>query len=283
MNKLTTKRLVITILVTILSALLQAFSLKNFFQAGGLLSGGIAGIALMVDMYTNGAISLSVMLLILNIPLVIISYFNVGKNFTIFSTINVFLTSFFLSIMPTFGFSNDILINSLCAGIFSGLSVGVALEAGLSGGGTDFIALFISTKKQVSAGKYMLILNGAIVLIGGILFDPTVAAYTLIATYTMGKVVDAIHLRYQRVTLSIITTHGEEINDYLTKESLHGVTILDAVGGYSKQERKFIYIVVSTYQVKELKDGIFDIDPKAFINVTKSLDIYGNFVSPKYN
>lgn len=271
------------LLATVVSALIQAFALTNFFQAGGLLSGGVSGIALMLDKYTNGVLSLSLMLIVINIPLALLAYFNVGKNFTIFSTINVFLTSFFIQIMPVFNFSGDILINSLCAGIFSGLSVGIALEAGLSGGGTDFVALFISTKKQVSAGKYMLILNGAIVLVGGIIFDPTVAAYTLIATYAMGKVVDSIHLRYQRVTLAIITTHGKEVNEYLTRESFHGVTIMDAVGGYSNQERKFIYIVVSTYQVKELKDGIFDIDANAFINVTKSVNIYGNFVSPKYS
>lgn len=267
---------------TIISALLQAIALNCFYIPSGLLDGGLTGIGLIINYLSDGGFSLALFLLIANIPLAVLGYFNVGKYFTIITFVNVAFTSFLLAIIPTQGFLNEIMLNSIVGGLILGIGVGLALEAGSSTGGTDFIALYLSIKKQKSAGQYMMLLNGIIILISAYFFDVQIAVYTIIATYVCSKVIDVIHVRYQRVTMAIITSHGDQVIDYLLEYQIHGITILPAKGGYSKEDKNFIYTVVSTYQVNQIQDSIFEIDQSAFINVTSSKEIYGSFDVVKY-
>lgn len=277
------KRLIKSIILVSISALIQAFALTNFFQTSGLLSSGLTGVALIVNKLSSGAIPLGAVLLTLNIPLALLAYFNVGRYFTILSFINVVLTSIFVSFMPVFISLEDIMLNALAGGVISGLSVAIALEAGASTGGTDFVALYVSVKKQVSAGKYMMILNGIIVAASAYFFGVEIATYTLISVFVNGKVIDSIHVRYQRVTLAIITSKGQAVVDRLLANTIHGITILPAVGGYSQDEKSFIYTVVSTYEINQISDLVFDIDEHAFVNVTPSKEIIGNFEPSKYD
>ncbi|WP_423363158.1 YitT family protein [Mycoplasma sp. P36-A1] len=280
MNK---KRLVKSLILLTLSSLIQAFALVNFYQSSGLLSSGLTGVALIVNKLSSGAIPLGGALLVMNIPLAILAYFNVGKYFTVLSFINVVITSIFLGIMPSVVHLDDIMLNAIVGGICAGIGTGVALEAGASTGGTDFVALYMSVKKQVSAGKYMMILNGLIVLASAYFFNITIAVYTLISVFVSSKVIDAIHVRYNRVTLAIITGEGDKVIQTMLDNTIHGMTVLPAKGGYTKEDKNFIYTVVSTYEINLIRDMIFDIDPHAFINVTPSKEILGNFQPSKYD
>ncbi|MDR3257971.1 MAG: YitT family protein [Mycoplasmataceae bacterium] len=267
----------------VVSALLQSFALNCFYKSSGLLSGGFTGIGLMVNILTKGAIPLSAFILILNIPLALLGYNNIGKRFTILSFINVFLTSFFLTIIPSVQLIDDILLNSIYAGVFYGLGISLALEAGACTGGTDFIALYISVKKQVSAGGYMMALNGIVILISAYFFSIEIAAYTLVATFISSQIVNSIHVRYQRVTLAIISDKGDDIVKKLLETGVHGITVIPAYGGYTHEEKNFIYTVVSTYEVNNIRDLVEEIDENVFVNVTSSQKLFGNFKPVKYD
>jgi len=265
-----------------LSAFISAFALVNFIQSAGLLSSGLTGIALILNRLNN-AIPLGPTLLVLNIPLAIMAYRNVGKYFTVLSFLNVFLTSVFISFIPVVVHLDDIMLNAIVGGVVGGVGVALALEAGASTGGTDFVALYVSVKKQVSAGKYMMILAGVIILISAYFFGIEVAVYTMISVFVSTRVIDAIHVRYQRVTLAIITSKKDEVVQKLLDSSVHGITILPATGAYTKDKKAFLYTVVSTYEVNDIQDIVFGIDPHAFINVTTSKNIIGNYVGAKYD
>lgn len=282
MNKSTKKWIRIIVLIFI-SSNIQAFALVNFFEHSGLLSSGLTGIGLILAKLSNGGFPLSAFLFLTNIPLAIFGFLKVGKKFAVLSFANIALLSFLLTIMPYVIKIDDILINAIIGGALVGLGIGLVLEAGASTGGTDFIALYLSVKKQASPGKYMLILNAIILLVSAYFFDLTIATYTLISVFVTSKVIDSIHIRYNRVTLSIITNKGAEISKYLLEHHEHGITIMDAVGGYSKEKRQFIYTVVSAYEINDIKEGTQEIDPNIFINVTSSKDIIGTFVSFKYD
>ncbi|MDR1782330.1 MAG: YitT family protein [Bacilli bacterium] len=281
-KKKNTKKWIKICTFILLSALLQAFALNCFYTSGGLLSGGFTGVGLMISKFTNGHFPLSIFLLVINIPLAILGYFNIGKLFTILSFINIVLSSFFLNIFPTDVLVHDVLLNAICGGVFFGLGISLALEAGACTGGTDFIALYISVKKQVSAGTYMLILNGIVILISAYFFGVDIAIYTLIATFISSQVVDRIHVRYERVTMAIITDKGPLISQALINNGVHGVTIMPAKGAYTNDDKSFIYTVISTYEVAGNKEIIFDIDPHAFVNITSSQKLFGNFIANKY-
>ncbi|MEG0283404.1 MAG: YitT family protein [Erysipelotrichales bacterium] len=282
-KKMNGKKFVSKVFMIFLSALITAFALNNFFSTSGLISGGLTGVALIINKLSSGLIPLGAVLFGLNIPLAVLGYLKVGKQFTMFSFLHVAFTSLLVTIVPQLIVLEDVMLNGIIGGVLMGLGTGMALEAGASTGGTDFVALYISVKKQVSAGKYMLILNGIIVLISAYFFNVEIAVYTLISIFVTSKVVDAIHIRYQRVTLAIITSEGEEITKQLIENGDHGVTILNGRGGYSHNERDFLYTVVSTYEMTDIKEMIFDIDKNAFVNVTHSQDVYGYFETSKYD
>lgn len=281
MNKNVKKWIRVFVLI-IISSVIQAFALVNFFEHSGLLSSGLTGIGLILAKLTNGAIPLAAFLFVANIPLAIFGFLKVGKKFAVLSFVNIAILSFLLTIMPYVVKIDDILINAIIGGALAGVGIGLVLEAGASTGGTDFIALYLSVKKQASPGRYMLILNAIILLISAYFFDLRIATYTLIAVFVTSKVIDSIHVRYNRVTLSMITNKGDEITDYLLKNHEHGITIMDAVGGYSKEPRQFIYTVISAYEINDIKEATQEIDPNVFINITSSKDIIGSFVSFKY-
>jgi uncharacterized membrane-anchored protein YitT (DUF2179 family) len=275
-------KLIKSVIKIFISALISAFAIVNFVQGSGLLSSGLTGIALILNRLSNGVVPLGPTLLILNIPLAILAFKNVGKYFTVLSFLNVLLTSILLSIIPNTIHLDDIMLNAIVGGVLSGLGVAIALEAGASTGGTDFVALFLSVKKQVSAGKYMMYLNGAIVLLSAIFFGVEIAVYTIIMVFVSTRVIDAIHVRYQRVTLAIITTKADEVIKEMIANSVHGITVMDARGAFTNEPKKFLYTVISTYEINEVKSIVIDIDPNAFINITSSKDIIGNFISAKY-
>lgn len=266
----------------VLSALIQAFALHNFFEKSGLLSGGLTGFGLIITAVLKQPELLGTILLVLNIPLAMLGFFNIGKIFTILSFVNVFLTSVFLSIVPQVLDFDDLMLNAIFGGVLLGVAIGLALEAGASTGGTDFIAMFISVKLGASAGTLMLIINGIIVVLGGILFGWEIAAFTMISVYATSRVVDTIHVRYQRMTLAIITSKGDEIRKALLETGNHGITTMKAEGAYHKKSKEFIYTVVSTFEINDVRDKIFEIDPNAFVNVTKSVKLFGNFNVQKY-
>ncbi|MGL4383644.1 MAG: YitT family protein [Bacilli bacterium] len=266
----------------IASAILQAFALNNFFETSGLLTSGVTGVAMILKILSNGKLSLSLVMLSLNLPLAIFSYFHIGKKFTIMSFAQVVLTSIFLPIIPVFIEIDSIMLNAIFGGAILGLGTALALESSASTGGTDFIALYISVKKQVSAGKYMMYLNGVIVLISAQFFGFEIAAYTLVSIYVGSRVIDSIHVRYQRLTVNIITSHGPEIITKMLANGVHGITKLEAEGAYSQTSKTLIYTVVSAYEITDLRDLVFEIDQNAFVNITQTISIYGKFTPTKY-
>jgi len=276
------KKLKIAVLLVV-SAFVQAFALVNFFENSGLLSGGVTGIGLILDNLTDGAIPLAIFLVVANIPLAFLSFTGVGKRFTVLSFVNIFLTSVFLMMLPQMVFLQDILLNAIVGGVLYGLGIALALEAGASSGGTDFIALYMSVKKQTAAGNYMFLLEGSVILASAFIYNFEIAIYTLLSAFICAKVIDSIHIRYQRVTLAIITSKEDEVVQHLIDNEIHGVTILPAKGGYSKANKSFIYTVVSIYEVDRIQDVVFGIDENAFINVTSSKRVYGYFEPTKYD
>lgn len=134
-------RFVITFLAVLLSALLQTFVIESFVQTAGLLSGGFTGVAILIDRVAalfGGAISTSVALVALNLPVAFLCYRSISPRFTLFSCLQVILTSLFLKILTFPAIFDDILLNAVFGGFLMGISVVLALKGNASTGGTDF-------------------------------------------------------------------------------------------------------------------------------------------------
>lgn len=273
-------RIIIKFIAVFASSLLQTYVIQTFIQPANLLSSGFTGVAILIDKIASlygFNVSISFAIIALNLPVAFICYKHISPKFTFFSLVQVFLTSTLLKICYFSPLFDDVLLNVAFGGFAYGISVVFALKANASTGGTDFIALFISNKIGKSIWEYVFVFNAIILCIFGAMFGWIYAGYSIIFQFISTKTISSFHHRYERVTLQITTQKGEEIIDEYVKEYRHGISCIDAMGGYSKKKMNLLHTVVSSYEVNEITRLIKNIDSKVIINVLKTETFFGGF------
>ncbi len=264
-----------------IGSLLLAVAINYFIVPVELYTGGLMGLILIINTVTNGLLGFGILYFVLNVPLLLLSWFKLGKRFTFYSIVSVVFVSVFTEILPVLTpISQDKLIMSLFGGILTGVSVVLMLQAGGSAGGSDIVALYMSEKTGKPLGYFALIINVIVLSITALLFDIEIVLYTLIGSYVASVVIDKLHTRYQKLTITINTCCGDEIIEEFKEKSSRGVTIIPAIGGYSKQRRDLLYIVVTSFELTSVLELVKRHDENAFINVEKSVKVFGNFTSP---
>ena len=274
---------IITIIAVILSSLLQTFVIQAFIKPTGLLASGFTGIALLIDKisvaFFGQSISISFLLVALNLPVAILCYKAISKRFVFYSLLQVFCSSMFLRMFNFKAFFeiDDVLLNVVFGGFLFGLSIVIALKGRASTGGTDFIALYVSNKKGKSIWSYVFIFNVILLSIFGILFGWSEAGYSILFQYVSTKTISTFHQRYVRVTLQMTTSKPDEVVDAYINNFRHGLSCVDAIGGYSKKKVTVIHTVVSSYQVPDIVEVMQSVDPYIIINSFRTEQFYGRF------
>lgn len=273
-------RIMITLISVIIAAFMQAYVINVFIIPANLLSGGFTGVAILIEkIAVRYGISFPVSLgmILLNIPVAVLCYKNISPKFTFFSLLEVFLASFFLNFTNFSLLFDDILLNIVFGGFGYGLSTVVALKGNASTGGTDFIALYVSNLKGKSIWGYIFIFNTIILLIFGYIFSWKYAGYSILFQFISTKTIDSFYRRYKQVTLQITTTKAQAVIDAYLMQYLHGISCVDAIGGYSKKPMNLLHTVVSSYEVQDIVDLMRDVDEHIIINVIKTENFIGNF------
>lgn len=274
---------IISIIAVIISAVLQTFVIQAFIHPAGLLSSGFTGIALLIDKISTAffghSISISFLLIALNLPVALLCFKSISKRFVFYSSLQVFFSSTFLDILnfkPFFG-TNDDILNVIFGGFLYGICIVLALKGRASTGGTDFIALYVSNKKGKSIWNYVFIFNVILLCIFGILFGWTEAGYSILFQYVTTKTISTFHQRYVRVTLQMTTSKPNIVVDTYIRNFRHGLSCVDAIGGYSKKSVTVIHTVVSSYEVPDIVETMKMVDPYIIINSFKTEQFYGRF------
>ena len=304
----------VSFLYAAIAALIFAFGFSCFTTPADpdgfvLATGGVSGvsqiIALIVELITKSpearTMIQSIGYTVLNIPLLLFSFFKIGKKFTIFTLINVVLSSIFISLfaqsgiaykIATFTFSdgtmplNSIIVRVLFAGVCTGLGSALAYSGGISCGGIDIVSFYLGARKSTQIGRYSIIINFFIVLTFSLLrtvdnnYDFIYALYSLIFSviYLMevGFIIDAINLRNKKVSLQIITAN-EHMPEIIIANFPHSATIVKGKGAYSGTEKTIFWMVVSSSEVKKVVGVAKKIDEHVFISATPLKQVYGNF------
>ncbi len=266
------------IALVVFGTILTAIQITYFVQPVGLFTGGASGLALIIVTLTNNKVTFGIVYLLMNLPLLFISWFKLGRRFTFYTIISVLTLSFVTTILPDIELiSDDLLIMSLFGGIIGGIGISLTLKAGGSCAGSDIIALYLSERTGKPIGTYGFAINAFVLSLSAILFDLEIALYTVIGSYVTSLVIDKIHTRYRKLTVTVNTDSPDElIKEYQTK-SKRGITILNAIGAYTGKERKLLYIVITSYELTPFIDLVRKHDPNAFINVNKSEKVFGAF------
>lgn len=273
-------RNMITLGAVIISALLQTYVIQAFIRPADLLSGGFTGVAILIEKITSlyGVnFSTSLGMLALNIPVAILCSRSISMRFTIYSMLQVGLASLFLQIFDFQPFFDDVLLNVIFGGFLYGIAIVVALRGNASTGGTDFIALYVSTKTGRSIWEYVFAGNVVILCIFGYIFGWMQAGYSILFQFVSTKAIGAFHHRYERVTLQITTSKGEEVIAAYISQFKHGISSVEAIGGYSGKKMNLLHTVVSSYEVKDVIYLLQSVDPNIIVNMMKTENFFGGF------
>lgn len=175
----------------------------------------------------------------------------------------------------TVDLSDKILI-SIFLGILSGVTTGMVYKAGFSNGGFSIISEIISKYKKISISNVSFVINLIIVLAGGVSFGWTMVMYAVIVLYIYSIILDRVLIGVSKnKALYIITSKEDELCDYIMNSLKHGVTIFDVKGAFLEKKRKVLMTVIPNREYFKLKEGIKEIDEKAFFIVTDSYQVYG--------
>ena len=256
-----------------------ALAFNLFMSPNNLVAGGVSGFSLIIKNFFG--IDSSVIISVCNIFLIILSYFILGKKVTksnilgsILFPIFVKLTSH-LSTYISFQ-QSEILLVAVFGGLLQGLGAGLIFRAGFSTGGTDILNMIISKIFKTSLGKSMIFTDGIIIVLGGLVFGFNKLMYSLIILYLISYMTDKVVLGISdSKAFYIITDQETKVKDFVINELNHGVTVFQAKGGYNLEKQTVIMSVIPTREYYKLKEGIHNIDPKAFFLVMDSYEVKG--------
>lgn len=262
-------------LIVIAGSLIVAFAFNFFLVPFGILSSGISGIAILIGLLTP--FSIGILNFILNLPLIILGYYKLGKEITINTLISIISLSVFLYVLPAHPITDNILLSTIFGGIISGIGVGIILKFAGTSGGLDIIAVIVSRNSNISVGMLLTAMNGIIVLISGAIFDWEIALYTLLSIYLSGRMINQVYTDQIKVTLQIITSEGEAIRKEILDCVYRGMTVSEGYGGYSNEKKDIITMVVTRYETVQIKNIVRKHDQQAFVNIFETVEVDGNF------
>jgi len=264
-----TWKIVQAYLFILVGSVIQAFSMRLFLIPGSLVSGGVSGIAQLINHYTHWPVGL--MIFIGNAPLFILGWrYLGGPRFALRTAVAVasfsFFTDFLTLFLPAKGLTQDLVLNSLYGGLILGVGLGLVYRGQATSGGSDILGRILNDRLGISISQAYLVTDSLVVLSAGFVFGWTQALYGLVMLYVSGLAAE-ISSEGSGVfrTALIVTNQAEAVTQAIIKNLERGVTILPGTGGYTGSPRPVLYCVITRAEVNQLKALVREADPKAFM------------------
>lgn len=267
-------------LLLTISGIINGFGVTTFLAPVNLYDSGFSGTSMLLAQITPEWMSLSLFLIILNIPLFLYGYKKQGMAFTVYSIYAVIiysLTSYVITyilpvdVMTASPFAgDDLLLCALFGGILSGIGSGLTIRFGGALDGIEVLSVIFAKKIGMTVGTFVMVYNVILYIVAGIVMSSWILPLYSIITYMAAlKTIDFIVEGLDKAkSAMIITTMHDEVNKALSEEFGFGITLIDAKGYYSSKSTSMIYFVVNRFQISKMKRIVKSIDPKAFVTIT---------------
>ncbi len=272
------------LLMLTVAGIVNAVGVTMFISPVNLYDSGISGTSILLSQLTG--LTLSVFLLLLNVPLFLYGMKKQGKTFTIYAIYTVLIYSIAawlindilpidVSVASPFA-KEDLLLCALFGGIISGTGSGLAIRYGGAMDGIEVMAVIFAKRIGISVGTFVMAYNVLLYVICGVFLKDWILPLYSIVTYFAGlKTIDFIVDGFDRAkSAMIVTEFPDQICEALSTEFESGVTRLAARGGYSNTEKSMIYFIVNRFQVAKMRDIVHEIDPMAYITISEVADVY---------
>lgn len=268
------------------AGIINSFGVVCFLAPVHLYDSGISGTSMLLGQVTPEYLTLSLFLLVLNVPLFAYGYKKQGALFTFYAIYTVLVYSVMawlitdvLPIDVSFASplaGNDLLLCALFGGMVSGVGSGLAIRNGGAIDGIEVIAVIFAKRLGVTVGTFVMAYNVILYVICGFVIQSWILPlYSIVAYGAALKTVDFIVEGIDRAkSAMIVTEKPDEICSALSKEFESGMTKIDVVGGYSNSKKTMIYFIVNRFQVTKLKELVREIDKQAYITISEVADVF---------
>ncbi len=271
-------------LIILAGVLLQALAMRLFLIPARLASGGVAGLAQIINYYTGWPIG--VMVVIGNIPLFLLGWrYLGGLRFALRTVFAVGAFSFLVDVLafflPSGGITPDLNLNALYGGVISGIGFGLVYRGQGTSGGSDILARILNHRWGISLSQSYMLTDALIMFLAGISFSWENALYAIVMLYISGVAAE-VTLEGSNVTRTamIISERPEEIRQKILYEMERGVTLLPAEGGFSARPKTVLYCVVSRSEIAQIKALVRAADPDAFMVIGQANEVFGEGFKP---
>lgn len=265
-------------------ALVQALALRLFLVPARLASGGVSGLAQIVNHYTHWPIGL--MVFIGNVPLFLLGWrYLGGPRFALRTAFAVlffsFLTDLLVPFLPREGLTQDLILNTLFGGVLSGVGYGLVYRGRGTSGGSDILARILNHWRGINLAQSYLLVDSLVILMAALTFGWTRALYALVLLYISGIAAEgAVEGPNVVRTALIVTSRPEEVARRILDDMQRGVTLISARGGYTGMERTVLFCVISRSEVAQIKSLLREADPQAFMVIGQAHEALGEGFSP---
>lgn len=267
------------ILYDISGSFALATGIYCFAEKINIAPGGASGIAIMIKYLTGLPVGL--LMLVINIPLVLIAFKFLGKRFTLRTLRSLLISTFILDVVVTPlspQYSGDRMLGAIFGGVCMGSGLGIIFLRGSSTAGTDIISYIVEQKHpHIQIGKAMMFVDGAIIALSALVFrDVEAALFGVVSLFCQTRIVDRIVYGSEKGrNILVISEKSEQIAQRILIEKNRGATFLNAQGAYSKRPSKVLMCVVRVWEYHEIKEIIYEEDPKAFVIASEAEHIMG--------
>jgi uncharacterized membrane-anchored protein YitT (DUF2179 family)/predicted metal-dependent HD superfamily phosphohydrolase len=284
----TTAQLLQDFMLTIIGVTIAGVALKLFLVPNHFFDGGITGISLLVhEIYHY---NLGLVILLLNLPLIIISYFSIGKAFAFRTLISVILLGICLLLMPNEAVTADKLLISIFGGAFLGIGVGLIMRTGAALDGIEVLAVYTLKRTSFTISEIILGINIIIFTIAGFRYGIETALYSILTYFTATRCIDYVVEGLQAYTgVTIVSGKSEEIKYQLVNKLGRGITVFKGERGFLpgkfevSSECDIIFTVITRLELRKLKNLVYDVDPKAFVFASTIKEASGGIIKRRHS
>ena len=271
-----------------LGTFLMALGLYLFAVPNSFIMGGVTGLAMIVSPFLPPWITTATLVLIVNVALVLVGFAFLGRDFgfkTVYSSILFSLFAMLVEFCGTVGlpagesrypFTDNLVLELILSVLLPAVGSAIAFYYNGSGGGTDIIAMILKKYSRIESGKALLCVDSLIMLVS-FTHGVEIGLLSAIGVFTKSLIVDRVNLSMNRSKYClIVTTHPDEVGDYINRVMHRGATMWKGVGVYTREDKHILLVVMNPRQAVIVRDEIKRIDEHAFLVLTDTSDIVGN-------
>jgi uncharacterized membrane-anchored protein YitT (DUF2179 family) len=279
------RSMITDLLLLTIGAFAAGFGLKGFLLPNQFVDGGATGISLLINQVSK--VPLSILLILVNLPFMIIGYFQLGKPFVLKTTFAIGLLAIVVAFVPYPVITTDKLLIAIFGGFLLGLGIGLAVRGGGVLDGTEVLAIFTSRKTPLTIGDVILLFNILIFSVAALLLGIEIAMYSVLTYLAAARTVDFVIEGIEEYTgVTIISPKYKEIAAMITQKIGRGMTVYHGLQGFGKSghqsnETEIIFTVVTRLEVSRLQTEIHAIDPNAFVVMHSIKDTKGGMIKKR--